>query len=205
LILCDIGNTTFDFYKNSTRSKILIDDYKDINSSDTIYYISVNEKVSQRLKSHSNWIDVGMYVDKSYFYETMGIDRIVVCMGIKDGVIIDAGSAITVDIMKDGEFMGGYIALGLQKSALCYVDISPKLHSSYNFEQDFDKIPKNTQDAITYAQLGLLYKDVVSYNLPIYLTGGDADKLKSVFRFATVDSDLVFKSMLEIIKGANLC
>jgi len=205
LILCDIGNTTLDFYKNSIRSKILIDDYKDINSSDTIYYISVNEKISERLTRYNNWIDIGLCVDKSRFYETMGIDRIMVCLAVKDGVIIDAGSAITVDIMKDGEFMGGYIALGLEKSASCYAGISSKLHGSYNFEQDFDKIPKNTQDAITYAQLGLLYKDVVSYNLPIYLTGGDADKLKSVFKFATVDGDLVFKSMLEIIKGADLC
>ncbi len=205
MILCDIGNTTFDFYKNSTRSKVLIDDYEDINSNDTVYYISVNEKVSQRLKPYSNWIDVGLHVDKSHFYETMGIDRIIACMAVRDGVIIDAGSAITVDIMKDGNFMGGYIALGLEKSASCYMSISSKLHGSYNFEQDFDKIPKNTQDAITYAQLGLLYKDVVSYNLPIYLTGGDAKKLKSVFKFATVDGDLVFKSMLEIIKGADLC
>ncbi len=205
MILCDIGNTTFDFYKNSTRSKVLIDDYEDINSNDTVYYISVNEKVSQRLKPYSNWIDVGLHVDKSRFYETMGIDRIIACMAVRDGVIIDAGSAITVDIMKDGNFMGGYIALGLEKSASCYMSISSKLHGSYNFEQDFDKIPKNTQDAITYAQLGLLYKDVVSYNLPIYLTGGDAKKLKSVFKFATVDGDLVFKSMLEIIKGADLC
>lgn len=205
MILCDIGNTTLDFYENSKRDKIEINCYDEINQKDTIYYISVNEKFSKRLKAYGNWIDLGLHIDKSGFYENMGIDRIVACMAVRDGIVIDAGSAITVDIMQNGEFMGGYIALGLQKSMSCYADVSSKLQYSYNFEQDFDKIPKNTQDAITYAQLGLLYKDVVSYDLPIYLTGGDAGRLKRVFKSATVNSDLVFKSMLEIIKGAGLC
>lgn len=205
MILCDIGNSTFDFCIDSKRSKILIDDYKDINQDETVFYISVNDTVSQRLESYKNWIDLGLHVNRSGFYDTMGIDRIVVCKAVDNGVIIDAGSAITVDVMKDGEFVGGYIALGLQKSALCYKSISSKLQYSYNFEQDFDKIPKNTQDAITYAQLGLLYKDVMSYNLPVYLTGGDANRLKNIFKNAVVDSNLVFKSMLEIIKGAGLC
>ena len=139
------------------------------------------------------------------YYETMGIDRIAACEAVQNGVVIDAGSAITVDVVKDGIFSGGYICLGLHGSRKAYTDISPRLDYSYNFEIDLDKMPKNSRDAITYGQLGLLYRDVMSHGLDVYLTGGDALKLKSLFKTATVDDELLFKGMKKIMKKADLC
>ena len=139
------------------------------------------------------------------YYETMGIDRIMGCEAVQNGVIIDAGSAITVDVVKNGKFSGGYITLGLHVSAKAYKELSCRLDYSYNFEIDLDKMPKNSADALTYGQLGLLYRDVMSHSLPVYLTGGDASKLSSIFKDAILDEELLFKGMKNIMKKGDLC
>ena len=205
LTLCDIGNTTFDFFREGVKEKVFISDYEFKKSSEKIFYICVNEKIAGELKSFPNWVDLKNFVDKTNYYETMGIDRIAACEAVQNGVVIDAGSAITVDVVKDGIFSGGYICLGLHGSRKAYTDISPRLDYSYNFEIDLDKMPKNSRDAITYGQLGLLYRDVMSHGLDVYLTGGDALKLKSLFKTATVDDELLFKGMKKIMKKADLC
>ncbi|WP_345993921.1 type III pantothenate kinase [Sulfurimonas sp. HSL-1716] len=205
LTLCDIGNTTFDFYREGVKEKIATADYELKKSEEKIFYICVNEKVGQELKNFPNWIDLKAFVDMKKYYETMGIDRIAVCESIENGVVIDAGSAITVDVVRKGAFVGGYIALGLSASHKAYTGISPRLDYSYNFEIDLDKIPKNSEDALTYAQVGLLYRDVMSYALPVYLTGGDAPELKNIFKDAVLDDELIFKGMKNIMKKADLC
>lgn len=185
--------------------RFFIDDYKFEKSDEIIHFICVNQKILSHTRDFANWINLDKFIDKSKYYTTMGVDRIAGCEAITDGVIIDAGSAITVDIVSGGDFHGGYICLGLDESKQSYLNISSQLNYSYNFEQDFDKIPKNSQDAITYAQLGLLYKDVLSYNLPIYLTGGNSAKMNLIFKKAIVDDKLIFKGMKNIMKKADLC
>ena len=205
MILCDIGNTTFDFYRDGVKEKVFIADYELKKSEEKIFYICVNEKIAQELKNFPNWIDLKAFVDMKNYYDTMGIDRIAGCEAVQNGVIIDAGSAITVDVVKEGVFQGGYISLGLSASHKAYTEISPRLDYSYNFEIDLDKIPKNSGDALTYGQLGLLYRDVMSHALPVYLTGGDASKLKNIFKDAVLDDELIFKGMKNIMKKADLC
>jgi type III pantothenate kinase len=205
LTLCDVGNTTFDFYREGIKEKVRISDFEPTHSDEKIFYICVNEMVKNKLKDLTNWIDIKDFVDMKNYYETMGIDRIAGCEAVQNGIIIDAGSAITVDVVQEGVFAGGYIALGLRAGHEAYTQISPGLDYSYNFEIDLDKIPKNSEDALTYAQLGLLYRDVMSRDLPIYLTGGDALKLKKLFKEAVVDDELLFKGMKNIMKKADLC
>jgi type III pantothenate kinase len=178
LILCDIGNTSFDFYRDGKKEKIFVADYELKEGDEKIFYICVNEKIATSLKNFPNWIDLKDFVDMTNYYETMGVDRV---------------------------FCGGYITLGLHVSHLAYTQLSSRLDYSYNFEIDLDKMPKNSRDALTYGQLGLLYRDVVSHSLPIYLTGGDAPKLKSIFKDAILDEALLFKGMKNIMKKANLC
>lgn len=205
LTLCDVGNTTFDFYRDGVKEKIFIADYEIKKSDEKIFYICVNEKIANDLKNFPNWIDLKDFVDMKNYYETMGIDRIMGCEAVQNGVIIDAGSAITVDVVKNGIFLGGYITLGLHVSAKAYKELSSRLDYSYNFEIDLDKMPKNSADALTYGQLGLLYRDVLSYGLPVYLTGGDASKLSSIFKDAILDEELLFKGMKNILKKGDLC
>ncbi len=56
------------------------------------------------LKDLDNWIDISSKLDKSKYYETMGVDRMVASEAIVDGIIVDAGSAVTVDIVKKWYF-----------------------------------------------------------------------------------------------------
>ena len=135
----------------------------------------------------------------------MGIDRIVACESIIDGLIIDAGSAITVDVVKGGVFEGGFIYPGVNAMAQTYKNISIALDYSFNFELDLGKMPKNSQDAISYGYLKTLYSEVMSHNIDIFLTGGDANKFAKIFPDAKVDDKLIFSGMKKIMKRAQLC
>jgi type III pantothenate kinase len=118
---------------------------------------------------------------------------------IDNGVIVDAGSAITVDVIKDGVFQGGFIYPGVNAMNKTYKDISDALSYEFNFECDMDKLPKNSQDAISYGFLKTLQREVLSYDMPIILTGGDADKLKKIFVDAEIDEMLIFKGMKKLL------
>ena len=87
-----------------------------------------------------NWVNLRAYVDFDKYYKTMGIDRIMVCEAMNNAVVIDAGSAITVDLIEKGEHKGGYIYPGLTALAKCFHDISPALEVSFNFDIDLDKV-----------------------------------------------------------------
>ncbi|ABB44166.1 pantothenate kinase [Sulfurimonas denitrificans DSM 1251] len=205
MLLCDIGNTTYHFFDENSSYK---EDAKLFNPSSIkreVFYICVNSSVKERLSLLDNWIDLSLHVDMSRYYKTMGIDRIMACEAIESGVVVDAGSAITVDIIKNGNFEGGFIYAGVKAMNECYKNISAQLEYSFNFELDLDKMPKNSRDAISYGYLGLLYKEVASYGMKIYLTGGDAGQFSKLFLNSDVDELLLFKGMKNIMKKANLC
>jgi len=206
MILCDIGNTTYHFldtdlninYKKNIKSIDLE------NISKKIYYICVQPKIKKKLKDLDNWIDLSNFIDMKNYYDTMGIDRIVATQALKDGVIVDVGSAITVDIVKDGVFEGGFIYPGINAMANSYKNISLALDYPFNFDLDLDKYPKNSQDAISYGYLKTLYNEVISYEKQIILTGGDAYQFAKIFTNAKVDEMLIFKGMKKIINKSVL-
>ena len=200
LILCDIGNTSYHFLEGDVETK---QDAKTFDAStidNDVYYISVNADVDKTLMKQSNWHDLRSAIDWSKYYETMGIDRIVACEAIVDGLIIDAGSAITVDIVTDGTFEGGFIYPGLDAMQESYRNISSRLDYSLNFELDLDKMPQNTQDAISYGVLRTLYSEVMRHNKKIYLTGGNAKVLSKIFPEAVVDELLLFRGMKKMME-----
>jgi len=201
--LFDIGNSRVHLYEDSTIEHFNIDyfDYKKIKEK--VFYISVNKTISKRLKDLHNWIDLSAYL--KLFYETIGIDRQVVCMAENDAVIIDAGSAITVDVMENGEYSGGYILPGLRAMQNCYRTISPALDTSFNFELSLDKMATNTRDSITFGYLGTFALHINSLGKKVFLTGGDAKRIKPLFENVIVEEGLVFRGMLKIINEEGLC
>lgn len=211
MILCDVGNTTYHFFETNSDNFNYICYKKDVKSfnpssiKEKIFYICVNVHVKKILKSLENWIDLSLYIDISKYYETMGIDRIMACEAIDNGVIVDAGSAITVDIVKNAEFEGGFIYPGIKSMSEAYKNISSALDYSFNFEVYLDKMPKNSKDAISYGYLKLLQNEVLSYDMGIYLTGGDALKFAKLFPDSHVDEMLIFKGMKNIMKRADIC
>ena len=200
LILCDIGNTSYHFLKGDRESKSAVLEFQPESLKEDVYYISVNPHVDVQLARLSNWHDLRPLVDGDNYYETMGIDRIMACEAIEEGLIIDAGSAITVDLVRDGRFEGGFIYPGLDAMQESYRNISPRLDYSLNFELDLDKMPKNSRDAISYGMLRTLYSEVMRHNRQIYLTGGSAKVLSNVFKNAIVDELLLFKGMKKMME-----
>lgn len=205
MLLCDIGNTSYHFYDGVHEKKEDAASFDPRAIKEKVYYICVNAKVHAKLKNLPNWIDLSLYVDRSNYYETMGIDRIVACEAIQSGIVIDAGSAITVDKVQEGVFMGGFIYPGVRAMEQTYKNISSALDYSFNYKVDLDKMPKNSQDAISYGYLKPLQAEVLSHNTELILTGGDAHKLSCVFPHATIDELLLFGGMQKIIQRAKLC
>ncbi|MDD2448535.1 MAG: type III pantothenate kinase [Sulfurimonas sp.] len=199
MLLCDIGNTSYHFLSRYDSFK------KDVKSFDAsevkhkVYYISVNKDVDASLKNLPNWIDIKTYIDKTKYYETMGVDRMMALEAVENGIIIDAGSAITVDVKRDGVFCGGFIYPGLKAMNESYKNISSALAYEFNFDIDLQMLPKNSQDAISYGYLKTLYCEVMSHKMEIILTGGDANLFAKIFKDARVDEDLVFKGMKKFI------
>lgn len=205
MILCDIGNTTLDWYVDGISSKQSVDDFDPDEYTEQIYYICVNVKLSSLLKSFDNWCNIDQFVDWTKYYSTMGIDRIMACEAISSGVIVDAGSAITVDVMDDKQYNGGFIALGLRSAQEAYTKLSPALAKSFNFEVDLTIMAKNTPDAITVGFLGPLIQSIKSYEGPIYVTGGDAHIFSSLLKEAIVDDTLIVKGMKKLIDKGLQC
>jgi len=205
MLLCDIGNTSYHFYDGSEDYKRSADNFDPAGITDNVYFISVNPRLAPLLERLPNWKDLAAYIAWDGYYESMGIDRIVACEAIEEGVIIDAGSAVTVDIVRDGIFGGGFIYPGVQAMQRTYRDISSRLSCSFNFELDLDKMPKNSPDAISYGYLRTLYSEVVRHTGPFYLTGGDAELFSQIFPMAAVDRHLIFRGMKKIISRVPQC
>lgn len=200
LILCDIGNTSYHFLEGDRERKEDAMTFDAASVKGDVYYISVNADVDKIVSELENWHDLGRNIAWEKYYTTMGVDRVVACEAIDDGLIIDAGSAITVDIVTNGCFEGGFIYPGLEAMQACYRNISPRLDYSLNFELDLDKMPKNTQDAISYGVLRTLYSEVVRHHKKVYLTGGNAKVLSKIFPEAVVDERLLFKGMKKMME-----
>ena len=205
MILCDVGNTSYHFLDGDVSYKKDVKNFDPKSVKERVCFISVNAGVKEALKELTNWIDLSDFVDKNQYYETMGVDRIFAVEAVLNAIIVDAGSAITVDVVQNGKFMGGFIYPGVNAMSATYANISPALAYSFNFECDLDIMPKNSQDAISYGFLKPLHCEVTSRNLPIILTGGDARKFKKIFKEAKVDETLIFSGMKKIIKKANVC
>ncbi len=208
MTLCDIGNTTFAFFHHGKKFKVGVDaKLKDLPTiKNKIYFISVNDKAMNKfLKKYPKAVNIERFLDFDTMYKGMGGDRKIACQNIKNGVIVDCGSAITVDVMKNGNHKGGFILSGIKKLIGLYPQISQKLHFNFTKKVNLDKMPLNTDDAISYAILKsiiLPIKDCEKrYNLNVYFTGEDSKYLIKYFKNIKYKKDLVFNSMRKIIKN----
>ena len=210
MTLCDIGNTTFAFLYKDKKLKFAVNcNHKKLPTiKDKIYFISVNNKATKKLlKKYPKAQNIEKYLNFKTSYKGMGIDRKVACTNIKNGIIIDIGSAITVDIMKNGKHKGGFILPGINKLINFYPQISPKLNFNFEKKVNLDKMPLCTNDAISYAILKSVIqpiKDIEKkYNLTIYFTGEDAKYIIKNFKNKKYKKNLIFNNMKQIIKKGN--
>ncbi|PAF41523.1 type III pantothenate kinase [Helicobacter sp. 11S02596-1] len=205
MILCDIGNTYIHFCDKYRIWKNLPTNIDKKNLQADIYYISVNpENEKKLLKAHKNSYNIAKIIELDTPYEGLGVDRKAACLGIDDGVIVDAGSAITIDIMHAGRHRGGYILPGLASYFRAYKQISPALDKQINFGISLDEIPLDTQTAISFGTL----KSIVSCiketigGKKAYFTGGDGKFLAKFFEQSIYNEMLVFNGMQLSIERA---
>jgi len=212
MILCDIGNTTYHFLKIKKNGKTkefklnIKDNLSNLKLKNKIYFISVNEKATKKLlKSFPNAININdKFSINTDYSTTLGIDRVVASSNIKNGIVVDFGSAITVDIIKNKKHLGGFIMAGFDILKQNYPKISPKLQFNFNPNQNLDKIPNNTNSAINYAILNMVIlpiKEIQNrYNLKIIFTGQNSKLVLNYFNNYKFKPNLIFNNMRKIIE-----
>ena len=205
MILCDIGNTTYHFKTSSKEFKISVNEVLPKLES-PIYFISVNEKAEKKLlNTYPLAINIKSYLKFNTNYSsTMGIDRILACSYIKNNIIVDCGSAITVDIMKNAIHFGGFIIPGIDALKNIYPNISEKLSFDFENNLNLDKIPLNTNDAINYALFQMIILPIKNiqdkYNLEIIFTGETSKYIINYFENKKYEKHLIFDSMKSAIR-----
>jgi len=206
MILCDIGNSTVDLYQDGRIWNLSHAKFKDFTTKEKVYYICVNDDIMRYLKYKNNFIDLEPYFEFDTIYQGMGIDRIASCSTISDGMIVDAGSAITVDIMSGGVHLGGFILPGIMAYQLCYKSISPRLDVAINPSIALDVLPQKTSDAISYGTIKpiIMILEATCKDKKIFFTGGDGAFFSKQFKNSIYDKTLIFRGMLKTIANSNL-
>ncbi len=130
--------------------------------------------------------------------ERMGIDRIVnvysaINLYRTDSIVMDFGTAITVDVVKkNGNFLGGLIIPSF-KTQLEVLNRSTELINLKNLKLNFRLTGKSTEECVSYGIIGVLIyglKGIVEgikkkyrlKNLKIVLTGGDGKLFKKFIK-----------------------
>ena len=148
--------------------------------------------------------------------ETLGIDRYLACRGAylleqKAVLVIDAGSACTIDFMDEsGVFRGGVIMPGLKALQQVFFGAAPALpHIEFQVP---DQFPGKSSKAAVQWGISQLLVDGILANITryqnefgefeLYLTGGDAEVIAPHLPMESViRADLIFSGMEEMIEG----
>jgi type III pantothenate kinase len=120
------------------------------------------------------------------------------CKAIEDGVVVDAGSFITLDVMEKGLHLGGVIMPGLYYLKAAY---KKSLALDVGFSYPTSIPPKNTIEAVSEGSIGMVVEMIKKYsnNKKIFFTGGDGEYLAKILNGIYI-KDLVFQGMIRTIK-----
>jgi type III pantothenate kinase len=162
---------------------------------------------------------VGVY--NSYLHpERMGVDRWLAmiaafsqskaCDQDKGIIVVDAGSALTIDIVSvNGQHQGGYIVPGLlmaqqtlfanTERIIQYDEVSINKSGRDNYK----KLGNNTKQCVEYGVINQMIALVKQVNeeypdYEIFFTGGDGELLAGYLGTGTVDKDLVLKGLWQV-------
>ena len=202
VLLADIGNTHFHIYDGNKVEHLLYHEAIDRYQDKVLYYISVNHHLTKEIEKIALWKNISSTVRLKGEYETMGVDRKALCLSHNNGMFVDAGSAITVDIVQDGSYKGGFILLGLKAMIKAYGSISPALDVTLNKDISLSELPTTTKEQISYGIIASIKSliDQQREGRPLYFTGGDGRFLSSFFEDVIYDEMLVFNGMKQAIK-----
>jgi len=203
ILLADIGNTYFHIYDGDRIEHLIYEDAIAKYQERSLYYISVKHALEEKITKIKNWKNISGLIQIENEYDTMGVDRKALCLSHNEGIFIDAGSAITVDVVEKGKYVGGFILPGIQAYINSYKSISPILDVTLNKELSLDSLPVTTKDGISYGIIASIKAliDKHSEGKTLYFTGGDGAFLSSFFEDAIYDEMLVFNGMQKVIEN----
>ncbi len=207
VLLADIGNTYFHIYDGNRVEHLsyaeAIERYRDM----PLYYISVKHDLEIKMTQMKKWKNISNAIFIEGEYETMGVDRKALCLSHKEGVFVDAGSAITVDVIEGELYRGGYILPGLQAYLQSYTTISSALDVSLDEKIALDRLPRTTKEQISYGIIASIKVLIDKHRnaKKLYFTGGDGKFLSTLFDDALYDETLVFQGMMKAIKDKKIC
>ena len=196
-LLADIGNSRVHIYDGKEVLHLLPDEAIAKFGTEKLNYISVNTPLETRIRKETVWTNVSDKVHIPGEYETMGVDRRALCLSRDNALFIDAGSAITVDKVQRGVYMGGFILPGIAALQKAYADVSEVLDVPIDVGIDTTRLHRTTDKQISYGIIASIKSVVEAHRgaLPVYVTGGDGEKIASLFAYAEFDETLIFKGM----------
>jgi len=202
-LLADIGNTRIHIYNGKEVIHLsheeAIEQYRDKN----VKYITVKHQLHETLNGLEKWEDISTLIKIENEYETMGIDRKALCLSHENGIFVSAGSAITVDVVEEGRYVGGFLLPGLRAYIDAYTAISPALATELNRDISLESLPKDTRDGISFGIIGSIKSLIEKHqsNKKLYISGGDGAFLSTYFENVEFDETLIFQGMKNILKG----
>jgi type III pantothenate kinase len=206
MILCDIGNSRMHFFDDGTIKHLSYEEGIAIYGKMQVFYICVSDRAQTMIiRSALSWVDLSKHRVLETAYRGLGIDREAACLGISDGIVIDAGSAITVDVMEKGVHRGGWIWPGIRAMLEAYKNVSPKLSFELDTHVALDRLPMETKDAISFGILASIKELIGRFSIgkDVVVTGGDAEIVAALLPGARVDETLVFKGMKQMLKDVE--
>lgn len=206
MLLCNVGNTNANFFNDGKINSMDIASFASYTPDQKVYIINVNESMKSKINSNPNFVDLEPYFQLECDYIGLGVDRIANCYAITDGAIVDAGSAITIDIMYQNVHLGGTILPGLSFLQKTYSSISPRLNVGLNTQIELDSFPQNTSNAVSYGTVLPIILTIqhMSKGKKVFFTGGDGEFFIKFFDKAIYDRTASFRGMLKIIKEKGL-
>jgi len=202
VLLADIGNTRVHIYNGDEVIHLSHDEAIELYSNKKLQYITVKHQLKSKLKYLEHWTNISDKMLLKDAYDTMGIDRRALCLSHKNGIFVSAGSAITVDVMEEGIYHGGFLLPGVKAYLKAYADISPALETDLDVTTDLNTLPKSTKDAISYGIISSIKMLIEKHqsDKTLYISGGDGALLSSFFDNALFDETLIFQGMKNALK-----
>jgi len=203
ILLADIGNTHFHIYDGKKVEHLSYEDAIKKYIHKELFYISVKHQLSDEIADIPKWKNISSLMSIEGEYTTMGIDRKALCLSHNDGLFVDAGSAITVDVVENGCYIGGFILPGLQAYIKSYKSISPALDTDLSQKLNLAELPTTTKEQISYGIIASIKALIDKHSTAkiLYFTGGDGKFLSTFFEGAIYDETLVFTGMQQAIKN----
>ncbi len=207
MLLADIGNTHFHIYNGKEVEHLSYDNAIEKYANKEMCYISVKHTLGEKIEHIKSWKNISSSMGIEGEYETMGVDRKALCLSHKNGIFVDAGSAINVDVVEAGKYMGGFILPGLKAYLQSYKSISPVLDISLDIALKLEELPTTTKEQISYGIIASIKALIEKHSKgkTLYFTGGDGKFLSSYFDNALYDETLVFQGIQKAIKDKKIC